>query len=129
MKYIISAMLLLMIGCSGDPMISPQTPQTKWIDAVTHGDTIITNVGGSFTILYYAIKDWHSFPDSNFAYGFRQIAVKAGDSVLVKPLNDISTNYNGPYLLKLNVANDSLEAQNFLDSIHTTSAVLYVRQH
>ena len=131
MKYITFStfMLLLITGCSGDPMISPPTPETKWIDSKTHSDTIITNVGGNSNILYYAIKNWQSFPDSNFAYGFRQIGIKAGDSILVKPLNDMSTNYSGPYLLKLNAANDSLQAQNFLDSIHITSSALYLLQH
>ena len=126
MKYIITALLLFCFGCSDDPPSIPIAP-TTWIDAATHGDTIITDAEAVPGLLYYAIKNWQSYPDSNFTNGFRRLVIRQGDSVLIALSNPAITKYYGPYLVVGNAENDSLYAQNFLDSINNkTVSRVYV---
>ena len=62
-----------MAGCIKDPVATTPITEIKWIDLQTHSDTIITNPNGAPNILYYAIKNWEAFPDSNAAKGYRQV--------------------------------------------------------
>lgn len=129
MKRLTYCIILMMFACYKSPMPAPATPQTVWIDAATHGDTIITNVDNQYLVLYYASKNWQQSPDTNFSHGFRLIAIHFGDSILVKPLNDFSTNYDGPFLLKTNTENDTLTAQNFIDTANANPARTFILFH
>ena len=123
MKYLV--IIVFFISCSGDPLVAPSALETVWVDAATQRDTIITNVNNQPAILYFAVKDWQ-IAGSSLLHGYRFIGVRYGDSVLVKPLDDSSGNYTGPYLVAVNTRNDTLRAQNFLDSNNTNPSKTYV---
>ncbi len=128
MKYLITSLFVFCMSCIKDQTPTPVTPSTIWIDAATHNDTIITN--SSSNIVYYAIKNWQSFPDSNFSNGFRTIIAAKGDSVYVSLVGSEVTKYYGPYLLTVNAAVDSLSVQNFLDTVnYNNPSKLYVLFH
>ena len=129
MKYKFLFIALIVVACNKPPALAPATPQTYWIDSGTRSDTIITNVNGNFPVVYFAEKNWYQLADTNFTHGFRFIAARYGDSILVKPLNDPSTNYKGPFIFSTNQRNDTLRAQNFLDTINTTPVNIYIRLH
>ena len=127
MKYIILLFALFIFACNGPLLESPATPQTVWIDLETKSDTIITNVGSHYSGLYYASKNWQQATDTNLLRGYRFIAIRFGDSILVKLHLDSSTDYDGPFLLLINEKNDTLKAQIFLDSVNTNPARLFTR--
>src|SRR4051812_22678713 len=116
MKYLLYCFAITMLACNKQPALAPPTPQTSWIDLDTHSDTIITNINNHSSILYYASKNWQQSADTSLTHGYRFVAIRYGDSILVKPLNDPSTNYDGPFILKINEGDDTLTAQNFIDT-------------
>ncbi|CAN5617932.1 hypothetical protein BH10BAC2_BH10BAC2_45270 [soil metagenome] len=96
-------------------MIVPLEPKQVWIDRDTQSDTIITGEGYSFpNYLYYAAKNWQTSADINLTHGYRNIAIKFGDSILVKPLNDPTTIYDGPFFFQVEASKTTLQTQNFL---------------
>ncbi|MEO6637778.1 MAG: hypothetical protein ABIN25_05855 [Ginsengibacter sp.] len=117
----------IFVACNKPPALAPATPETYWIDSGTLSDTIITNVNGNFPVIYLAKKNWHQLADTNFTHGFKFIAISYRDSILVKPLGDASTNYKGPFILSANERNDTLRAQNFLDTVNTNPVNIYIR--
>ncbi len=127
MKYFIVSIVFVMSSCNGQLLDAPATPQTVWIDAATRSDTIITNVDNHDPLLYYASKNWQQSPDTSLTHGYRFIAIRFKDSILVKPFNDVSTNYRGPFILKANKENDTLTAQNFIDTVNTYAASIFIR--
>lgn len=127
MKYLISFAVLLFVGCNKEPFKAPPTPETLWIDAATLSDTIITNVNNISSNIYYAKKNWQQLANSNMFHGYRFIAIKFNDSVLIKPYSDPTTNYTGPFLLKFNSLNDTLQAQNFLDEGSVNPVRIFIR--
>ncbi|TKK70199.1 hypothetical protein FC093_05465 [Ilyomonas limi] len=129
MKRVAFGIILITFACNKPPMPAPATPQTVWIDAATHSDTIITNVGNQYPVLYYASKNWQQSVDTNLSQGFRFIAIRFGDSILVKQLNDTSTGYDGPFLLAVNAENDTLMAQNFIDTASVNPARTFIPFH
>jgi len=129
MKCLICCIILLMLACNKPPALAPATPQIIWIDAATYSDTIITNVDNHYSVLYYASKNWQQSADTNFSHGFRLIAIRFSDSILVKPLTDTSTNYDGPFLLKISEENDTLTAQNFIDTANANPARRFIPFH
>src|SRR4051812_44143919 len=129
MKYHISVLVVTMLACNKPPVIAPPTPQTSWIDLDTHSDTIITNVNNYRSIVYYASKNWQQSADTSLTHGYRLVAVRYGDSILVKPLNDPSTDYNGPFILKVNEGNDKLTAQNFINTVTDNPAKTFILLH
>ena len=128
MKYITVFITLLLIACNKEPLKAPM-PETLWIDAATLSDTIIVNVKNLYGGVYYAKKNWQQFSDTTLVEGYRFVAIKYNDSILVKPYNDPTTNYKGPFLLKLNNVNDTLQAQNFLDTSSINPARTFIRLH
>ena len=129
MKYLAYSIVLAMLACNKPPAVAPSTPQTTWIDLDTYSDTIITNINDFSGTVYYASKNWQQSANSTLAHGYRLIAVRYGDSILVKPLNDPSTNYDGPFVLKTNEGNDTLTAQNFLDTASDNPVRIFVLMH
>jgi hypothetical protein len=119
MKYFLFLVVLLISSCNKQPYPAPPTHQTTWLDVQTKKDTIITYVNNKENVINYSVFHWQQLADSSRAHGYRLIAIQKGDSIWVKPINDPSSNYKGPYLLHLNESRDTLKAQNFLD----TSAV------
>ena len=126
MKYLVYCIAIMMLACNKQPALAPPTPQTSWIDLDTHSDTIITNVNDQRSVVYYASKNWKQSADTSLAHGYRQVAIRYGDSILVKPLNDFSTNYNGPFILKINEGNDTLTAQNFIETAGNNPARAFI---
>ena len=116
MKYFSLCLIYLFAACNKPPATAPSTPQTTWIDMATHNDTIVTNVNMRSSLLYYAQKNWQLSADTNTSHGYRFIAVQYNDSILVKEVNDLSSDYVGPFYFYVNEKNDTLKAQNFLDS-------------
>ena len=129
MKYLILSTLITVLACNKPPSIAPPTPQTSWIDLDTHSDTIITNVNNYPNRVYYASKNWQQSADTSLTHGFRAIDIRFGDSILVNPLDDHSTDYDGPFILKVNEGNDTLTAQNFLDTASDNPARLFIPLH
>ena len=129
MKYSLYCIVMVLLACNKPPAVVPVTPQTTWIDLDTHSDTIITNVGNNRVFVYYASKNWQQSADSSLAHGYRSIAIRYGDSILVKPLGDPSTDYDGPFILKVNEGNDTLTAQNFIDTASNNPARLFIPFH
>lgn len=127
MKRKLFYLVFILVACNKPPLLAPATPQTYWIDSATLSDTIITNVKGNYPVIYFAEKNWSQLADTNFTHGFRFIAISYRDSILVKPLNDPSTNYKGPFILSTNERNDTLRAQNFLDTVNTNPVSIYIR--
>lgn len=127
MKHKFLYIAFILVACNKPPFLAPATPQTYWIDSATLSDTIITNVNGNYPVIYFAEKNWFQLADTNFTHGFRFIAISYRDSILVKPLDDPSTNYRGPFILSTNERNDTLRAQNFLDTINTNPVNIYIR--
>jgi hypothetical protein len=116
MKQFIACVILVISGCSGDPMVAPSSLETSWIDAATHSDTIITNINNQPTIIYYAAQNWQTAADTSIAHGYRFIGARKGDTILVKPLDDSTTNYQ-TYISGNNENSDTLKSQNFLDTL------------
>lgn len=129
MKYAIFLILFIMLACNGQPLVAPATPQTAWIDSDTRSDTIITNVDNFYTVIYYASKDWQESADTDLSHGYRLVAIRYGDTIYVKPADDPSTDYDGPFLLKINEDNNTLTAQNFLDTANANPARVFIRGH
>jgi hypothetical protein len=68
-------------------MVVPLMQKQIWIDEATKSDTIVTGEGYSLpNYLYYAARNWQSSVDTNITHGFRNIGIRYGDSILVKPL-------------------------------------------
>lgn len=128
MKYVLlrAAIVLILAACDKPPYEVPAIPQRTWIDQQMHTDTIITNVNDQIPIIYYAMYQWQQSPDISRSHGYRFIAIAKGDSILVKRLNNPSTNYDGPFLLEINDRNDTLRAQNFLDTATANPARVFV---
>jgi len=110
---------LVVIICSScsnkEPMVVPLIQKQIWIDEATKSDTIVTGEGYSLpNYLYYAARNWQSSVDTNITHGFRNIGIRYGDSILVKPLGDLSTNYDGPFFFHIDENKTILKAQNFL---------------
>ncbi|MGI8950871.1 MAG: hypothetical protein ACR2FN_04715 [Chitinophagaceae bacterium] len=127
--FIFLIIIFIFIGCSnnGQPYPAPVLPQIIWIDLATHSDTIITGKGSDLpSYLYYAANNWQNSADTNITHGYRQIATRAGDSILVQPLNDISTNYSGPFFFHINADKRELDTQNFLDTSFLNSTRIFV---
>lgn len=125
MKQFLASIILVISGCSGDPMVAPSTLETSWIDVATHSDTIITNVNNQWPVIYYAEKNWQSSADTNLSNGFRFIAVRKGDTIAVKPLDDSTTNYQ-TYISGNNENSDTLKSQNFLDTSGNNPVKKYI---
>jgi hypothetical protein len=124
--------LLLLLGlifivsaCSKPPAVAPGTRQTIWTDIISHSDTIITNLDNQPPLIYFAKSNWQLSADTNLTHGYRFIGILYKDSILVKGLNDPSTNYQGPFLLETNKAYDTLKAQNFLDITNANPVTTY----
>ena len=118
-----------MLACNKPPAVASPTPPTTWIDLDTHNDTIITNVNNHSSVVYYASRNWQLSADTSLTHGYRLIAIRYGDSILVKSLNDPSTDYDGPFILKTNEGNDTLTAQNFLDTASVNPAGIFIPLH
>ncbi len=129
MKHTFLYIAFIFVACNKPPALAPATPQTYWIDSGTLSDTIITNVNENSPVVYFAKNNWYQLADTNFTHGFRFIAIRYGDSILVKPLNDPSTTYRGPFILSTNERSDTLRAQNFLDTVNTNAVNIYIRLH
>ena len=98
-----------------------------WVNEVTKNDTIITGEG--YTIpnyLYYAARNWQTSADTGLAHGFRNIPIKFGDSILVKPLNDPSTIYDGPFFFQVDESRTTLHTQNFLNTGNPNDVRIFV---
>jgi hypothetical protein len=119
------------VSCSNkQPMIVPIQPKQIWIDEATHSDTIITGEGYELpNYLYYAALNWQSSADTSIANGFRKIGIRYGDSILVKPLNDLSTNYDGPFFFHIDENKTALKAQNFLDTTMSNDVRIFIPLH
>jgi hypothetical protein len=119
---------ILFLACSNkEPFSVPLEPTQVWIDEDTQSDTIITGEG--YTIpnyLYYAAKSWQTSADTNLTHGFRNIAVKFGDSILVKPLHDPSTIYEGPFFFRVDESRTTLHTQNFLNTSRPNEVRIFV---
>ena len=129
MKWFSLCVIFIIVACNKPPAFAPATRQTVWIDAETNSDTIITNLNNQSPLLYYAKKNWQLSADTNITHGYRFIAIFFKDSILVKPLNDSSTNYQGPFFLHTNERYDTLKAQNFLDSTNAIPVSIYILLH
>lgn len=129
MRRFLWALPFILIACGKPPVTAPSPGQTVWTDGATRGDTIITNINNQFPLIYFAKKNWQLSADTNITHGYRFIAIRYRDSILVKGLNDSSTNYQGPFLLQTNTAYDTLKAQNFLDTASANPAIMYLRLH
>jgi hypothetical protein len=128
MKYFLLFSILVFIACNGEPAIAPPTPETVWVDADTRSDTIITNVDDHAPEIYFAYHNWHVLAiDPNLSHGLRFIAIRKGDSILVKPLNDPTTNYDGPFICGNSQNSDTLRSQNFLDASSLSPVKNYIR--
>lgn len=128
MKLFCSIVLIITsVSCSNkEPVIVPLLPKQVWIDQTTRNDTIITGEGYDLpSYLYYAEKNWQTSSDTNLTHGFRNIGIRFGDSILVKPLADNSTNYDGPFFFHLE-ENKTLQSQNFLDTSKENSLRIFV---
>lgn len=100
MKYIFLLLLAVLFSCrnNGEPFVVPLEPEHVWLDQTTKSDTIITGEGYTApNFLYYAAKNWQTAADTGIEHGYRKIAIRYGDSILVNALNDVSTNYDGPF--------------------------------
>ena len=119
---------ILFIDCSNkEPFSVPLEPTQVWIDETTKSDTIITGEGYSIpNYLYYAAKNWQTSADTSLTHGFRNIAIKFGDSILVKPLNDPSTIYDGPFFFHVEESKTILHTQNFLDTGNPNDVRIFV---
>ena len=127
MKNLLLGITFILGACGKPPAIAPSTGQTIWTDIITHRDTIITNLNNQLPLIYFAKNNWQLSIDTNISHGYRFIAILYEDSILVKGLNDPSTNYQGPFLLRTNTAYDTLRAQNFLDTTNANPVVIYTR--
>lgn len=126
MKYCVIAIALIIIACNGEPLSIPQPVETRWIDATTNSDTVITNVNNNPGILYYALKNWQSSADTNITHGYRSIAGRQADTVVVYTLGD-PTNAQGPFICGNSVNNDTLKSQNFLDTLNPNPVRIYTK--
>ena len=128
MKYFLLFSIFSFIACNKEPAIAPPTPQTVQVDADTRSDTIITNVDDHAPEIYFAYHNWQVLAiDPNLSHGFRFIAIRKGDSILVKPLNDPTTNYDGPFICGNSQNTDTLRSQNFLDASSLNPVKNYIR--
>ena len=131
MKYIFVLLLAAaMFACSnnGEPFAVPLEPEHVWVDQATNSDTVITGEG--YTIpnyLYYATKKWQTSADTNLTHGYRKITIRYGDSILVNPLDDLSTNYDGPFFFHVDESKTTLQAQNFLDTTTANEVRIFVQ--
>ena len=116
MRYFLLFILFLIASCNKQPFPAPATPQTTWLDEQRNMDTIITNINNRPNMVYYSAFQWQQLADTSLSHGYRLIAIRKGDSIWVQPINDPSSNYNGPFLLHINNSHDTLNAQNFLDT-------------
>ena len=130
MKYIFFIWIAVTaLACSnnGQLLTVPLEPKQVWIDRTTGSDTIITGEGYSFpNYLYYAAKSWQTSADTNLTHGFRQIGIRFGDSILVKPLNDPSTIYDGPFFFQVDESRTTLHTQNFLNTDNPNDVRIFV---
>jgi len=131
MKYFSLFAAIACLGCRYKPPVTvPLEPQRVWIDQATLSDTIIT--GERYVhpdYLYYAKKNWQTSADTVITHGYRQIAISFGDSILVKPLADLSTNYDGPFFFKVDESKTTLHAQNFLNTSAQNNVRIFLRLH
>jgi hypothetical protein len=108
----------------------PFIPKQIWIDESGRNDTIITAEGYAIPeYLYYAKRNWQTSADTNLTHGFRNIAIRFGDSILVKPLNDFSTNYDGPFYFHIDENKLTLQSQNILDTSSENITRIFVPLH
>jgi hypothetical protein len=125
MKQFLACIILVLSGCSGDPLVAPSALETSWIDVETHSDTIITNVNNQWPVIYYAAQNWQIAADTNIAHGYRFIGARKGDTIIVKRLDDSSTNYQ-TYISGNSENNDTLKSQNFLDTSANNPVKKYI---
>ncbi len=126
---IILLALIVFAACSnnGQLLTVPVEPEHVWIDQATGSDTIITGEG--YTIpnyLYYAAQNWQTSADTNLTHGYRKITIRFGDSILVNPLADLSTNYDGPFFFHTDESKTSLQAQNFIDTTMPNEVRIFI---
>lgn len=115
---------MIFIAACKKPFTVPKPVETRWIDAATNSDTIITNVDNNPGILYYALKNWQSSSDTNITHGYRFLAGSREDTVVVYKLND-PANAQGPFICGNTANADTLKSQNFLDTIIPNPVRIY----